>query len=153
MKIHGSDEISKSIYCDKTDKNKASGKADFANILKERVEKPFPQIDCIQSATLVSSLHPVQMSAIYPQDKSQTVDRLGALLDLLDAYRQKLAHPQTSLKDIHPLISAIGKETEKMEAALETLAEEDELKHIVNQTLVTASLEVIKFNRGDYITS
>jgi hypothetical protein len=49
------------------------------------------------------------------------------------------------------IIRQIDQETENLAPALDLLPEDEDLKNIFNQTLVTASLEVTKFYRGDYI--
>jgi hypothetical protein len=57
------------------------------------------------------------------------------------------------LKDIHPTISAIENENQHLKPMLNSMIDGDELKQILNQTLITTSVEVIKFNKGDYITT
>jgi hypothetical protein len=54
---------------------------------------------------------------------------------------------------MEPVIKMIDKEKEQLSSVLDSLTEEDGLKDIVNRTLITASLEVMKYNRGDYIDS
>ncbi|MGD9052517.1 MAG: hypothetical protein PVG17_11750, partial [Desulfobacterales bacterium] len=63
----------------------------------------------------------------------------------------QLADPQVTLRQIEPLLNTIAKEKEQLSAVLNTMPDEDGLKDIVHRTLITTSLEVIKFNRGDYI--
>jgi hypothetical protein len=58
-----------------------------------------------------------------------------------------------TLRNIEPVINSIAKEKEQLSSVLDSLTNEDGLKDIVNRTLITASMEVIKYNRGDYITS
>ena len=82
-----------------------------------------------------------------------TVERVHNLLNLLDSYRKQLSDPHVTLRKLEPLMNTIAKEKDQLSALMESMPEEDGLKHILNQTLITASLEVIKFNRGDYITS
>jgi hypothetical protein len=151
MKIDGNDETVKRLYSDKLDKDNSKGDVAFADILMEKIEIPRSQCNGTPSPPLAVSLHPVQMTAISTENRSMMMERLSSLLDLLGEYRDQLAHPAISLKDIHPVVTAIEKQTQKLEADLELLAENDELKKILNQTLVTASMEVIKFNRGDYV--
>jgi hypothetical protein len=45
----------------------------------------------------------------------------------------------------------IDQETENLTPILDSLPEDEDLKNIINRTLVTASLEVSKFYRGDYV--
>ncbi len=49
-------------------------------------------------------------------------------------------------------MNTIAAEKDQLSEKLDSISNEDGLKDILNQTLITASLEVIKFNRGDYIT-
>jgi hypothetical protein len=72
---------------------------------------------------------------------------------LLDDYRKQLADPAITLRSIEPLMNSIIKEKDQLSSLLDSIPNDDGLKDIVNRTLITASLEVIKFNRGDYITS
>jgi hypothetical protein len=58
-----------------------------------------------------------------------------------------------TLRSIEPVMKMIDKEKEQLSSVLDSLTEEDGLKDIVNRTLITASLEVMKYNRGDYIDS
>jgi hypothetical protein len=51
------------------------------------------------------------------------------------------------------MMNTIAREKDQLSGLLDSMPNDDGLKHILNQTLITASLEVIKFNRGDYITS
>ncbi|MCK5418368.1 MAG: hypothetical protein KAI93_07680, partial [Desulfobacterales bacterium] len=75
------------------------------------------------------------------------------LLNLLENYRQQLENPNVTLRTLEPVMNTIAKEKDQLSAVLDSMPNEDRLKDILNQTLITASLEVIKFNRGDYITS
>jgi hypothetical protein len=93
----------------------------------------------------------VQMITSSKFDKQFALDRIENLIGLLDQYRHKLADPGITLKNIDPIIREIDQETENLAPVLDSLPEDEDLKNIVNQTLVTASLEVSKFYRGDYI--
>ena len=74
-------------------------------------------------------------------------------MNLLDNYRRLLADPQVTLRQMEPLLNTIEQEKTQLSWVLDSLESEDGLKDIVNRTLVTASLEIVKYNRGDYITS
>ena len=142
MKIYGNDEIPKNGYSSKTPKNEQTTDADFKNILKESVEKSTEKPSEIQPATLLDPISAIRFNPLSPQDKNITVERVENLLNLLENYRQQLKNPNVTLRTIEPL-----------SAKLDSIPNEDGLKDLLNQTLIAASLEVIKFNRGDYITS
>jgi hypothetical protein len=152
MKINGSDEIIKSGYTDKPVAKEPAQNDDFKNILKASVERTAPHQVRTQSPALMQPISAIKFPPLSPENKSVTIERLDNLLNLLDNYRRQLADPQVSLRRIEPLMNTIEKEKEQLSSVLDSLASEDGLKDIVNRTLITASLEVIKYNRGDYIT-
>lgn len=153
MKIYGNDEIIKNSYADKAPQKEQTQNADFKNILKASVERTTPHSAKIERPALINSLSAIRFDPPAPEDKSATVERVDNLLNLLDNFRKQLADPQVTLRSIEPVMNTIVKEKEQMSSVLDSLTNEDGLKDIVNRTLITASLEVIKYYRGDYITS
>jgi len=153
MKIYGNDEIIKNSYADKAPQKEQAQNADFKNILKVSVERTTPHPAKIERPALINSVSAIRFDPPAPEDKSTTVERVDNLLNLLDNYRKQLADPQVTLRSIEPVMNTIVKEKEQMSSVLDSLTNEDGLKDIVNRTLITASLEVIKYYRGDYITS
>ena len=153
MKINGSNEIIKNGFADKTLHRNQDQKEDFKNILKASVERTTPNTGKIQTPSLTNSVSAIRFQTPSPEYKRLTVERVDNLLNLLDNYRNQLADPQVTLRSMEPVIKMIDKEKEQLSSVLDSLAEGDGLKDIVNRTLVTASLEVMKYNRGDYIDS
>ena len=153
MKINGSDEIIKNSFAEKTLQREQDQKDDFKNILKASVERSVHHQEKIKSPLLANSVSAIRFHPLSPENKRLTVERVDNLLNLLDNYRDQLADPQVTLRRIEPVINMIEKEKEQLSSVLDSLPNEDGLKDIVNRTLITASLEVIKYNRGDYIAS
>ena len=153
MKINGSDEIIKNGYADKPIQKEQAQNDDFKNILKASVEKTAHHSAKIQPSGLMQPVSAIKFQPLSPKNKSITIDRVDNLLNSLDNYQRQLADPQATLRSIEPLIKTIEKEKEQLSTVLDSLASEDGLKDIVNRTLITASLEIIKYNRGDYIPS
>lgn len=153
MKIYGNDEIPKNGYSSKPPKNEQTTDAEFKNILKESVEKSTEKPSEIEPATLLDPISAIRFNPLSPQDKNITVERVENLLNLLENYRQQLKNPNVTLRTIEPLMNTIADEKDQLSAKLDSIPNEDGLKDLLNQTLIAASLEVIKFNRGDYITS
>ena len=153
MKIYGDNGILKESYPQKPQKNEETPNADFKNILKESVEKSTENPSKIQPSTLMDPVSAIRFNPLSIQDKNITVERVHNLLNLLDNYRQKLSDPHVTLRMLDPMMNTIAKEKDQLSGLLDSMPNDDGLKHILNQTLITASLEVIKFNRGDYITS
>jgi hypothetical protein len=153
MKIYGDNEILKESYPQKPQKNEKTPGADFKNILKESVENSPKNPSKIQPSTLMDPISAIRFNPLSTQDKNITVDRVDNLLNLLDNYRQQLSDPHVTLRTLEPMMNTIAKEKDQLSGLLDSMPNDDGLKHILNQTLITASLEEIKFNRGDYITS
>jgi len=153
MKITVTDNLTKAVAPDKMQSRPAATQADFGDVLKQTMQTAGSAQSAVQSSTGTGPVLPVQLQRLAAIDKKTIVDGIENVLDLLDDYRSKLADPNITLKDIHPLISAIEHENKFLKPLLNSLSEGDELKPILNQALVTTSVEVIKFNKGDYISS
>ena len=153
MKIYGDNGILKESALQKPQQNEKTPDVNFKNILKESVENSTENPSKIQPSTLIDPVSAIRFNPLSTQDKNITVERIDNLLNLLDNYRQQLSDPHVTLRTLEPVINSIAKEKDQLSGLLDSLPNKDGLKHILNQTLITASLEVIKFNRGDYITS
>ena len=151
MKIETNQNIQKSLYPDISSKNeKAQGKG-FKAVLKNEVEKSSNVISQNQKMPSLSSISPVQLNMLSPTQNKSIIERVENLLNILDEYQEKLKDPGISLKEIDPIIKQMEREKINLAPVLDSIVEGDGLKNILNQTLVTSSLETIKFNRGDYI--
>lgn len=153
MKIHSNDQILKNLYPETKTTPQAPAGEDFGTIFKESVENVKQEVTGPQQTTFISPLNGVQMSTSSKFDRQYALDRIENLIGLLDQYRLKLADPGVTLRNIDPIIRKIDQETENLTPVIDSLPEDEDLKNIINQTLVTASLEVGKFYRGDYIAA
>lgn len=153
MKIYGDNGILKQTFPQKTPEGEKAHDAEFKDILKESVEKSTENPSKIQPATMMDPVSTIRFNPSSDQDKNLTIERVDNLLNLLDNYRQQLSDPHVTLRTLEPMLNSIAKEKDQLSGLLDSLPNEDGLKDILNQTLITASLEVIKFNKGDYITS
>jgi hypothetical protein len=153
MKIHNHDQILNNLHPETKTAAQPPAEKEFGSILKESVENVKKEDTEPRPTTFINSLSGVQMIRSSKFDKQFALDRIENLIGLLDQYRHKLADPGITLKNIDPIIREIDQETENLAPVLDSLPEDEDLKNIVNQTLVTASLEVSKFYRGDYIGS
>ena len=151
MKIENNENIQKSLYPNKINKNEKPQGTAFNAVLKNEVEKSSNVISHNQKMSSISSISPIQLNMLSPAQNVPVIDRVENLLNILDEYQQKLKDPNTSLKEIDPVVRQMEKEKESLAPVLDSLVENDGLKDILTQALVTSSLETIKFNRGDYI--
>jgi len=152
MKIHPNDEILKNAYPQKIEKDERTLDREFGAILKEAVENSSKVDAEDQKPPIINTISEIQFNTFLSGEKIPMVDRVEKYLDLLEEYRQKLANPQVTLKDIYLLINEMEVEKQSLIPVLNSLPDGDGLKDILNQTLITSSLEIIKFNRGDYLT-
>jgi hypothetical protein len=150
MKIPNYDPL-KNLYPEnKTNQQPAVGK-EFGTILKETVENAKTEVTGQRPPTVINSLNGIQTPAFSVMDQQFAFDRIENFIGLLDQYHQKLSDPRINLKNIDPIIRKIDQEKENLTPVLDSLPEGEELKNILNRALVTASLEISKFYRGDYI--
>ena len=112
-----------------------------ANRIDER-EKKAPEID---------GLSPTGAKNFQAGKDIATIERAERMLDALNEYQRKLASPDVTMRDISYLINQIQKQSDLLTPALETLSEGNALKNILNEILIISSVEIIKFNRGDYV--
>ena len=151
MKIENNENIQKSLYPDKATKNKMAQGNGFKAVLKNEVGKSSKVITQNQKMPSISSISPMQLNLLSPTQSKSIVERVENLLNVLDEYQQKLKNPHISLKEINPLIKQMEQEKENLVPILDSISGNGGLKEILNQAIVTSSLETIKFNRGDYI--
>jgi len=135
-------------------KGPGADKADFNRALQEA------QAGQSESTDKVSLGQPAAPPSIYGPPPAvsaealiQTEAELAAerTVDLLDSYQAALANPTRTLKSMAPLVQEIEAEVTRIQKSLEDLPPDDRLRPLLNQVAVTAMVETIKFNRGDYI--
>jgi hypothetical protein len=151
MKIDGNNDIGRNPSVDKPTSEHATKSGEFKKILKATVDRSNTQAVKIQTAPQLNPLGAIRSTPMSPEARGAAVKRLDNLLDLLEQYRDQLADPKVTLRQIEPLLNTIDKKQEQLAALLKGMPDEDGLKDIVDRTLITTSLEVMKFNRGDYI--
>ena len=151
MKIDGNNDIGHSAYADKSKTGQATEADEFKKILKASVDRSKTQAAHIHTAPRPNPLEAVRFAPLSSEARATTVERLDNLLDLLAQYRDQLADPAVTLRQIEPLLNTIAAEKEQLSAVLKALPDGEGLKDILHRTLITTSLEVMKFNRGDYI--
>ena len=150
MKI-ASKEITGSGAVEKTTQVKRATSTDFKEVLEKA------QIGSQTTANCGIALPPsmqVPVISLSPVDSSaekKLISEVDDFLNLMEEYQNKMEDPAVSLKQIQPLVEKMGTETERLRSTLETLPEASTMKDILNRALVASSVEVIKFNRGDYL--
>ena len=153
MKIGPIDEIIRQTGTGSIQKTGLDAGAPFGEILNEAMDGSSHESSGSRGVSPGGGMAPIQINPVIPGITSPLVDRVDDFLNTFDEYRQRLGDHQFSLKDIDPLVRKMERETENLMPAFKSLSETDGLKEILDQTLMTASLEIVRFNRGDYVTA
>ena len=154
MKIDPNQEIVKSIYPYKTSGPDKPVDDKFGTMLKDAINnEPSKTSSGKVKPKMMSSIPNIQLNPLFAVQDNPIAERTESFLDILEEYQRKLLDPQTTLRDIHPLIQRMKTEKETLTPVLNSLPPGDGLKDILNDALVTSEVEVIKFNRGDYVDS
>jgi hypothetical protein len=122
----------------------------FKEILTQTLETESAHRISAPKVPGLSGSRGISVQPLGPMDNANMLNRIEYMIDLMDQYRSKMEDPKASLKDLAPLVQTLQAEQEKMEFSLEQLEKNDTLGGILKQALVTASLEVAKFNSGRY---
>ena len=153
MKVPNNEQVLKAVQYEKKTKAQPSAGKAFDTIFKETVENKNTTAVAPLQTTFVTPLTGFQPASSVPPNGQFTAHEIEGLINLLDRYRDKLADPRISLKQLDPYIMEMNREMETLTPVLDSLPADDGLRTILNQTMVTISLEISKFYRGDYISS
>ena len=153
MKILNNEQVLKAVQYEKKTKAQQSSGKEFGAIFKETVENNKKTTVAPMQTTFVTSLTGLQPTSSAASNHQFMAHNIEQMINLLDRYRDKLADPRISLKQIDPYIMEMSREMETLAPVLDSLPADDGLRNVLNQTMVTISLEISKFYRGDYISS
>lgn len=74
-------------------------------------------------------------------------------LDLLDRFRRGLADPSLTLRGMEGVVREMESGRDQLQRIQEMLPEGDGLKEICNRAAVAATVEIVRFRRGDYLAA
>ncbi len=152
MKIDPSQELLKTQYSGKTSSNEKPIVDEFRAMLREAIDDdPSKNIERSKKPQMINSAAQVQFNTLFNVQNDPLVERTEKFLDLLEEYRNKLMDSRAGLRDVHPLIEKLESEKDVLVPILDSLPEVEGLKEVLNNALVTSSVEIFKFNRGDYV--
>jgi hypothetical protein len=96
----------------------------------------------------VNWLNGIQDSNSLSLQGTRTAERA---LDLLEQYQRAMENPNTTLREIHPLVQSLEEEMKGLNQWVEKMSPSDPLREILTEAGILSSIEIEKFNRGDYI--
>ena len=153
MKILDNEQVSKTFQHELKTKAQPPAGKEFSAILKATVKNSTTAGLAPLQTTFINPLPGLQPVSSSLSDHQVAANSIEDMINLLDRYREKLADPRVTMKQIDPVIREMTREIENLAPVLDSLPADEGLKNILNQTLVTVSLEISKFYRGDYISA
>ncbi|MBC2742021.1 MAG: hypothetical protein HGJ93_02965 [Desulfosarcina sp.] len=138
-----------------TELKKAEGlsktqKGEFDAIFRKAVDSTEIKSANVESTNFVSEIRPAQFTTEPMPSANMVVDRVQRLIDAMEAYQQKLIENGATLKDIQPLMEKMASQSESLTAISNAVGEQDDLRTIVNQSLMLSSMEIAKYKSGLY---
>ena len=128
--------------------NRHSGKTSFADFLDKAMEKECsPVSDDIVSGDVAPLAEPINptINSVH----GQVIERASHLLDLMENYAEALRDPERSLKSIEPIVRRIDQELKDLRMQAKGI--DHGIANLANEIAVTAQVETMKFDRGDYV--
>ena len=125
-------------------------KCEFDSILQKVVDSTTTREAGAESTLLVSDVRPARFATEPLPSTNMVVDQVQRLIDTMEVYQQKLIENGATLKDIQPLVQQMKSESESLSATSSAVQAKERLKTIVDQSLMLSSMEIAKFNNGDY---
>ena len=104
--------------------------------------------DPLQSVTPAGFIPGLRGLTSLQREGAQATERI---LDTLEKYQEAMVNPQISLKEISPLVQSLSREVKELTQRSEKLSSSDPLQKIMAEIGILSSVEIEKFNRGDYI--
>ena len=148
MKIERSDNIQPLQPSDKKISQGMTGER-FRDVLQETVSAT----SGLSQPNALQALPPAGGFAvlIHNPGREELVGRADQLLVLLESLQKNLSGPGLPLKEAYDSMKAIEDGADELTPLLESLPEGDDLRDFLNRLVITASVEAIKFRRGDYL--
>jgi hypothetical protein len=153
MKIVSNDSVLNPLQHESKIKPQPSEHKAFGNILNETLEKTKAAASAPMPTTYIRPLPGIQPVDAEMPNQQFAINGIEEMINILDRYRENLADPGINLKKMDSVIQDMTREMENLTPVLDSLLDDGKLKDILNRTLVTASLELSKFYRGDYIST
>ena len=153
MKILNNEQVLKTFQHESKTKAQLPVGKEFGAILKETVKNSTTAGLAPLQTTFINPLPGLQPGSSSLLNHQFSANSIEDMINLLDRYREKLANPRITMNEIDPDIREMTREIENLAPVLDSLPADEGLRNILNQTLVTISLEISKFYRGDYISA
>ena len=153
MKINPLDHLTQAQTQVKAPADRKNGGPDFAQVLAEQqaaAAKPAGSAVAHLAENALTGLI-LASQGLDETAGTRTQRQLEKTLDQLDLYAAALGDPGRTLKELAPLADGLGQEAGRLSRLSQALGENNPLKGLSNEAAVLATVEAMKFRRGDYI--
>ena len=159
MKLTPIDHLNPTAAPAKISDNRDQGGQDFAKILAEQ-QQALTGGRPAESSASTAGLENNALTGLILTNRglieaagpqAQTRKQLEKTLDQIDRYSAALGDLGQTVKDIAPLADGLGQSAGRLSQLSQSLPESDPLKGLSNEAAVLATVEAMKFRRGDYI--
>ena len=164
MKIYDVIQGNPSILGSKKKGNEESGEVDFKKLLSEantKLNKVNPGVSPPRSVedskilsnpiSAVSSLNSFLELENLSEIRSKGIEAIEKTLMILEEYIKKMDNPEIPLKKIDQIIQFLNEEVDQLNTLSQKLAPSDPLQKILTEAGIVSTVEIAKFNRGEYI--
>lgn len=105
----------------------------------------------VDPAFSVQALHFLPEQEEITQIRSQGIRAAESTLNFLEKYQKAVGDPQITLKKVDPLVLSLSQEVNDLHLLSEKLPPSDPLQKIMREIGIVSTIEIEKFNRGEYI--
>ena len=151
MEIDPDEKILPSVIAVRDHETEKPGGVTFGEILEEFMDAPKKVGTQDHAISSIAHKSDIQLNGFQAKTENPVIERAEQLLDILGEYQRKLADPVFTLRDISPLVQQLETCNIGLVPEIDALADGDELKDILNEVIIASTVEVVRFNRGDYV--
>lgn len=120
----------------------------FRDVLREAVA----EAPGLSKPGIVRNIPPAGTGPVHVRvaGRDELLSRADELLGILESLQNALSGPGLPLQDAYASVRAIEDRADELAPLVDRLPEGDALRDCVNRIVITATVEAIKFRRGDY---
>jgi hypothetical protein len=85
------------------------------------------------------------------QIRSMGIKATEDILGMLEQYQKAIGNPEMSLRQIESLARSLSQGVSRLETVAEKVASSDPLRKIMTDVGIVSTVEIEKFNRGEYV--
>lgn len=127
-------------------RERTSGK--FAEILTDVTNQEGTAPEKTSYSQPVFQVTPVLLEPMPTSD--DLLQRLDGSLALLESYQSRLGDATIPIQDLQPFVDRLEDEQNQLQSQMDALPDGHPVKDLLNRSVVTMAVEVLKYRRGDF---